>query len=1546
LRDGIMPTAIAASITPVSARTSWRALLFVTASLIALAAAPPPAAADDECGPPVAGVVTCPVDAVGPDYPDGITYNAAEDLAINVDDGVSVIGTAGVALTNSAGNGAVAAPGVTLESDADGIVVDNTGDGSASIDAAGAITAAGTLGLSASTAGAGDANAAFGLGTLTMSGAGATGVLANATGAGNANASSAGDIIIQAGGNGVRATAQTGAAQADSTGTVSIVGGAGAGVSALSAEGAATANGAAVTTEGDGADGVLAQAPMGDASATASGAVSTNGAGSRGVVAESELGLATASAADVTTLGESSIGVLATSVENNASASASGAVSTQGATSSGIVASSELGTADASGASVSTVGETSDGVIATSLEGDASATATGDVSTEGATSRGVVAASDTGGATASAANVTTLGADSIGVAAVSTDGAASASSSGLVDTTGANSIGVSANSATGDATANALDVTTLGENALGVQAISTDGAASATATGNVSTAGLGAFGVHATTAGAGDATASAAFVTTTGESAIGVLASSIDGIALASASGDVNTSGLAAIGVSASSTTGEAIANATNVTTAGEGAIGVQAASEEGPASSNVTGAVSTSGAGASGIVVASPIGPVVVTANSVATTGEDALGISATSTEGSVDVSATGAISTSGANAGGVLAVSSIGPVTANVADVATLGDNSVAVFAQSDEGSVNVASAGALTAEGIGSHGIVAVSAGPVTVDAGDITATGEGASGVIAISTGDIVDVTVSGNVQGGWVALADPPVVAPTTPIPEGPLPFAAGVVFASGGEGGTATLTNNGEIGALSDTAILGYGPSIIVNNAGTVTGEVFLFGDEVTFNNTSSLSFDVRNFADGDGDGVRETEGVSISDFGGAGVFNNDAGGVVNLANVTGATIFDATGELPLEYVDPADYDIAQEGVEQGQLTNLATFNHAGSIVLQDELTGGTGPVAGDVLAIIGGEAGPANFVSNGGSLSLDTVLDAGGAEASLSDMLILDTVTLGTGATQVFIANAGGEGAQTVDNGILLVDVLDPEASAAGAFELGETTIAGAWQYELFQGGVGEAALDGNWYLRSDLSPTTDFYRTVPASMLRFGRESIGSLQRRVGNRWWRVPERQVERVVTDPAPPPPPAASCPQADFVVYFEWDRSDLNGAAQETIDAALNRARQCSLSGVTVIGHTDTSGSAEYNVGLSERRSSVVRDALVARGAPAAAIQTEARGETDLAQATPDGVREPLNRRAAVTIRVGAPTTAAGPPPAPRTRTVTDTIPATVNIQGQGVWGRIQATDGEFESGDENTVSVEENTWLAQAGFDFLVSQDENGTIIGSVFGQYGELDTDVRNADFGDIGALESSGWGFGGGVTWYSPGGAYADGQMTFNWLDSDLNSDALGDLSGDGIDGTVWALSIEGGYRYETSPNYYVVPQAQLIYADAEFDDFTDPFGADVSVDDGDSMVGRLGVAIEYQDLPTADGDVSRLHAYGIANLYYEFMGDTGVAVDGIDLQDNNDELWGEVAGGLTYLFDTNWSVYAEGGYLTSLENIGDSQVLRGSLGVRYNW
>jgi outer membrane protein OmpA-like peptidoglycan-associated protein len=107
------------------------------------------------------------------------------------------------------------------------------------------------------------------------------------------------------------------------------------------------------------------------------------------------------------------------------------------------------------------------------------------------------------------------------------------------------------------------------------------------------------------------------------------------------------------------------------------------------------------------------------------------------------------------------------------------------------------------------------------------------------------------------------------------------------------------------------------------------------------------------------------------------------------------------------------------------------------------------------------------------------------------------------------------------------------------------------------------------------------------------------------------------------------------------VYFEWDRSDLTSQAAAVIDQAVANIAAgagCSAGSVTIVGHTDTSGASAYNERLSVRRADVVAAALSERGITAT-IDKSGKGETALAKATNDGVREPLNRRSEVTIIV-------------------------------------------------------------------------------------------------------------------------------------------------------------------------------------------------------------------------------------------------------------------------------------------------------------------
>ncbi|WP_125256087.1 OmpA family protein [Brevundimonas fluminis] len=127
---------------------------------------------------------------------------------------------------------------------------------------------------------------------------------------------------------------------------------------------------------------------------------------------------------------------------------------------------------------------------------------------------------------------------------------------------------------------------------------------------------------------------------------------------------------------------------------------------------------------------------------------------------------------------------------------------------------------------------------------------------------------------------------------------------------------------------------------------------------------------------------------------------------------------------------------------------------------------------------------------------------------------------------------------------------------------------------------------------------------------------------------------------VVRPPAPVPPTPPQPPRPaprQFVVYFEWDSTALSADANNVIAQAAQYAASGRPTSILVVGHADTSGSAQYNEGLAMRRSRTVADALVARGVNSGVLRVDGRGERELARPTADGVREPLNRRATIDI---------------------------------------------------------------------------------------------------------------------------------------------------------------------------------------------------------------------------------------------------------------------------------------------------------------------
>jgi outer membrane protein OmpA-like peptidoglycan-associated protein len=120
-------------------------------------------------------------------------------------------------------------------------------------------------------------------------------------------------------------------------------------------------------------------------------------------------------------------------------------------------------------------------------------------------------------------------------------------------------------------------------------------------------------------------------------------------------------------------------------------------------------------------------------------------------------------------------------------------------------------------------------------------------------------------------------------------------------------------------------------------------------------------------------------------------------------------------------------------------------------------------------------------------------------------------------------------------------------------------------------------------------------------------------------------------------PKPAPQPVVEVP-ADYLVFFNWDRDVVTPEARKILQEAAANFGKRDFSAIQVIGHADTSGPADYNLGLSQRRAARAAAVLVLQGVPEGKIDISWKGQTQPLVPTGDGVREPQNRRAEIVFQ--------------------------------------------------------------------------------------------------------------------------------------------------------------------------------------------------------------------------------------------------------------------------------------------------------------------
>jgi outer membrane autotransporter protein len=271
--------------------------------------------------------------------------------------------------------------------------------------------------------------------------------------------------------------------------------------------------------------------------------------------------------------------------------------------------------------------------------------------------------------------------------------------------------------------------------------------------------------------------------------------------------------------------------------------------------------------------------------------------------------------------------------------------------------------------------------------------------------------------------------------------------------------------------------------------------------------------------------------------------------------------------------------------------------------------------------------------------------------------------------------------------------------------------------------------------------------------------------------------------------------------------------------------------------------------------------------------------------------------------------------------------------------GNPWWGRVDASRISLEPSSSTGATYDADQVRLQTGFDALIHADRAGKLLAGLTVQHGSSSARVDSV-WGD-GKINVEAYGLGGTLTWLGLNGFYVDTQAQVTWFDTDIRSSFAGTMA-DGDDAVGYGISLETGKRFAAFGPWALTPQAQLSYTSVDLD-FTDAFGAEVSTRNGDSLLGRVGVALDYRNVWLG----ARSNMYGIANLYYEFLDGTSIDVSGTRFVSSKDELWGGLGVGGMYSWGADkYALFGEVSVNTSLDNFGDSYSVNGTAGLRVRW
>ncbi|MDR0250582.1 MAG: IPTL-CTERM sorting domain-containing protein [Burkholderiales bacterium] len=444
------------------------------------------------------------------------------------------------------------------------------------------------------------------------------------------------------------------------------------------------------------------------------------------------------------------------------------------------------------------------------------------------------------------------------------------------------------------------------------------------------------------------------------------------------------------------------------------------------------------------------------------------AIGVYAGS-DGALNITAGGAVSTTDNSTALGIGDSASGVVNVDGPD-SILNIHGTTIIGRRSFGTLNIKNGGAVSAIASNSAWVLlgdeSVGNGMATVDGSDSTwvysgemfVVGYRGAGSLSITNGGVVSVSSSGwgsFIGSGWADSAG--IVTVDGAGPAGPSTWTnsstlsiarvgSGSLTLSGG--GLVTADTSVSVSAVSGTGVINIGAaqSDVAVSPGTLSTPTVDLGTpgSLVFNHTSAN----HTFS------PQITGSGKVFQIAGTTTLTSNANTYSGTTSIASGTLrAGAVGAFSLY----SDVTVASGGTLDLANMNqtVASLNNAG------QTTMGNNAIPGVFTTLTVNGA----YIANGGTVAINTMLNEGDAN-SLSDVLVVDSLQVGSGSTQLVIIPAG-TGNQTQGDGILVIEVKNGAAVPDNTFQLAAPVIMGGYEYKLYQGGIG-GSNPLNWYLRS----------------------------------------------------------------------------------------------------------------------------------------------------------------------------------------------------------------------------------------------------------------------------------------------------------------------------------------------------------------------------------------------------------------------------------------------------------------------------------------------